>query len=76
MSERWKYQIKTGSFWGIFMMVFTTLFELKEHPFKEQIAFPQFWIRFLAYLVLGIFGLGYYNWKQNVKNQKKDNQLK
>jgi hypothetical protein len=30
MSERWKYQLKMGGFWGVFMVVFMTLFELKE----------------------------------------------
>ena len=30
MSERWKYQIKMGGFWGIFMVIFMTLFQLKE----------------------------------------------
>lgn len=35
MNERWKYQIKTGGFWGIFMTVFNILFELKQVSFLE-----------------------------------------
>ena len=33
MTERWKYQIKTGGFWDVFMIVFTILFELKQVSF-------------------------------------------
>jgi hypothetical protein len=67
MSERWKYQIKTGGFWGIFMSVFGLLFEMKEHPIAQQIAQPKFWFRAVVYLALGIFVLGYVNWKQKEK---------
>ena len=74
MSERWKYQIKMGGFWGIFMIIFMTLFELKEKPFMEQLSSSNFYIRASVYLVLGIFGLGYYNWKQKMKNEKIDKQ--
>ncbi len=42
MSERWKYQIKMGGFWGIFMIIFMTLFELKENPFMEQLSSTNF----------------------------------
>jgi hypothetical protein len=64
MSERWNYQLKMGGFWGIFMIIFMTLFELKEKPFIEQFSSANFYFRAIVYLVLGIFGLGYYNWKQ------------
>lgn len=69
MSERWKYQIKMGGFWGIFMIAFMTFFELKEKPFLEQLSDANFYVRALVYLVLGIFGLGYYNWKQKIKSE-------
>jgi len=69
MSERWKYQIKMGGFWGLFMVVFNILFELKEKPFMEQITSYNFYLRAVVYIAVGIFGLGYYNWKQRLKNQ-------
>jgi len=69
MSERWKYQIKTGTFWGIFMIVFMTLFEWKEKPILNELASPKFYLKVLIYLLVGVFGLGYFNWKQKVKQQ-------
>ncbi len=69
MSERWKYQIKMGGFWGLFMVAFMTLFELQEKPFMEQISSHNFYLRAVVYLVVGIFGLGYFNWKQMQKNK-------
>lgn len=74
MSERWKYQIKMGGFWGIFMIIFMTLFEIKEKPFMEQLSSTNFYIRAGIYLAVGIFGLGYYNWKQKMKSEKIDKQ--
>ncbi|WP_395060927.1 hypothetical protein [Flavobacterium sp.] len=76
MSERWKYQVKTGGFWGIFMVIFTTLFDLKENPIMKQLSSTNFYIKSFIYIGIGIFVLGYFNWKAKVKNEKKDNQLK
>ena len=69
MSERWKYQLKMGGFWGIFMIIFMTLFEIKEKSISEQLSSPNFYIRAISYLVLGIFVLGYFNWKSKVKRE-------
>jgi glucan phosphoethanolaminetransferase (alkaline phosphatase superfamily) len=71
MNERWKYQIKTGGFWGIFMTVFTILFELKQVSFLEQISKPTFYIRLVVLVILGIFVLGYFNWKGKLKKEGK-----
>lgn len=73
MSERWKYQIKTGTFWGVLMAVFTLLFNIKEISFKEQISNPNFWIRLIGYIVVGVLILGYFNWKGK---QERDNSEK
>jgi len=70
MSERWKYQIKSGGLWGIFMILFMSLYELKEKSFSEQLSNANFFIRALFYLITGIFLLGYYNWKQKEKRDK------
>ncbi len=67
MSERWKYQIKTGAFWGIFMSVFNVLFEIQEKPLAVQLSSPVFYLRAVVFLLVGIFLLGYVNWKQKVK---------
>jgi amino acid permease len=69
MSERWKYQIKTGGIWGVFMSIFMILFNLKEASFSEQISKPEFFIRAAAYIVIGIFVLGYFTWKSKNKRE-------
>ncbi len=69
MSEGWKYQFKMGGFWGVFMTVFMTLFEIKEKPLMEQITSYNFYLRAVVYVGVGIFVLGYFNWKQMQKNK-------
>ena len=70
MSERWKYQLKMGGFWGVFMVVFMTLFELKEKTISQQLSENNFYVRAVSYIVIGIFVLGYFSWKEKVKREK------
>ena len=70
MSERWKYQIKIGFFWGVFMSVFNILFEIQEHSIQEQLSRPLFYYRALSFILVGIFVLGYFNWKSTKKPAK------
>jgi hypothetical protein len=70
MSERWKYQLKMGGFWGVFMVIFMTLFELKEKTISQQLSENNFYIRAVSYIVIGIFVLGYFSWKEKVKREK------
>jgi cell division protein FtsW (lipid II flippase) len=69
MSERWKYQLKMGGFWGVFMVVFMSLFELKEKTISQQLSENNFYIRAVSYIVIGIFVLGYFSWKEKVKRE-------
>ena len=69
MSERWKYQLKMGGFWGVFMVIFMTLFELKEKTVSQQLSENNFYIRAVSYIVIGIFVLGYFSWKEKVKRE-------
>ena len=71
MSERWKYQVYSGAFWGIFMTVFMALFEMKENPIADQLSSFQFYFRFVTFTVVGIFVLGYVNWKAKEKRANK-----
>jgi hypothetical protein len=71
MTERWKYQLKTGGFWGVFMIVFTTVFALKEKPFATQIADSNFYIKAAGFLLFGIFVLGYSSLKSKIKRESK-----
>lgn len=69
MSERWKYQVKTGGLWGVFMIVFNVLFEIQEKPLNVQVSSPGFYLRALVFILVGIFVLGYVNWKAKVKRE-------
>ena len=69
MSERWKYQIKIGLFWGIFMSVFNMLFELRKHSIMEQISNSDFYYRAISMTIVG-FIVGYFNWKSIKKPVK------
>lgn len=70
MSERWKYQIKTGAPWGGFMIIITLFFGLEENPFMSQIADSNFYIRSVGYILFGIFVLGYSSWKAKTKKMQ------
>jgi len=74
MSERWKYQLKMGGFWGVFMVIFMTLFELKEKTISQQLSDANFYVRAVSYIVIGIFVLGYFSWKEKIKREKNDKQ--
>lgn len=69
MSERWKYQIKIGLFWGLFMAFFNLFFE--EKPIKVQLTSADFYFRAAIFILSGIFILGYINWKARAKAQPK-----
>jgi hypothetical protein len=71
MSERWKYQIKTGAPWGIFMIAITSFFALKEKAFMIQIADTNFYFRAVGYILFGIFVLGYSSWKTKTRKINK-----
>jgi hypothetical protein len=71
MSERWKYQLKMGGFWGVFMVIFMTLFELKEKTISQQLSDANFYVRAVSYIVIGIFVLGYFSWKEKIKRENK-----
>jgi hypothetical protein len=61
MSERWKYQLKMGGFWGVFMTIFNVLFEIKEISLSQQFASRNFYLRLVVYTLVGIFVLGYFS---------------
>ena len=71
MSERWKYQIKMGGIWGIFMSVFMILFDTQTTSVEEKLSQPSFYTRAVGYIVIGIFVLGYFTWKSKMKQQNR-----
>jgi hypothetical protein len=75
MSERWKYQIRLGLFWSLFMMLFITL--SNEKSINEQINSKFFFIRIIGIFIVGIFIMGYLSWiGQNPENNKWSNLFK
>jgi ABC-type transport system involved in Fe-S cluster assembly fused permease/ATPase subunit len=57
MNDRWKYQVKTGLPWGIFMTVLND---------------GQFYFRLICFLLFGVFVLGYSSWKAKTKRETKN----
>ena len=74
MNERWKYQLKTGGFWGIFMTIFNVLFEINETSLNEQFTSKNFYLRLVVYTLVGVFLLGYVNWKAKEKRENTNKQ--
>jgi hypothetical protein len=75
MSERWKYQIRLGLFWSLFMILFIAL--SNEKSINEQINSKFFYLRIIGILIVGIFIMGYLSWLgQNPENNKWSNLFK
>jgi hypothetical protein len=71
MSERWKYQLKVGLPWGIFMSVVMIFFGVNDRPFTEQIQSQFFYIQTVGFLLFGVFVLGYSSWKSKIRREGK-----
>ena len=69
MTARLKYQLVSGGFWGLFMTLFNMLFEIKEKPLSVQLSTVDFYVRALAFILVGIFVLGYINWKAKERKE-------
>ena len=69
MSKKWIYQIKNGVFWGVFMSVFNLLFELQEKSLRIQLSSSKFYVRMMVFVFVGIFIIGYFNWKDFLKRK-------
>lgn len=72
MNYRWKHQLKTGLIWGSVMCVIMTLFDLRENSFYKQISSFAYYLRYLGYILIGIFFIGYFSWKEKVKFKKEE----
>ncbi|MBP2283751.1 hypothetical protein H4V97_002069 [Flavobacterium sp. CG_23.5] len=70
MSERWKYQIKTGGGWGVFMALAMDLVDLTGMPFQDVFFSKVSIVRFTYFLLAGIFIIGYIKWKKKATSEK------
>ena len=71
MSERWKYQFKTGVFWGLFMIGFSTWYLSETKPLAIQLADYGYYFRAVGYIVFGVFVLGYSSWTAKKRREGK-----
>jgi len=69
MSERWKYQLKVGLPWGIFMSIVMVFFGVSDKPFMEQIQSGFFYFQMACFLIVGVFVLGYSSWKSKIRRE-------
>jgi hypothetical protein len=71
MSERWKYQIKTGLPFGIVMPIIMTLFEWygTSETFAEAFFTMKFLIKLIVFMTIGVFLIGYSYWRERAKNE-------
>jgi hypothetical protein len=69
MSERWKYQIRIGLFFGFFMSLFTTAFDCFNTSFEDAFLPRNIILRVLIFVPVGIFWLGYSSWKKKIKSE-------
>ena len=68
MSERWKYQIKSGLPFGLLLPIVLGLLDWYGTSFSEAFFTLKFLISLLVFLLGGIFVVGYFNWKEVQKN--------
>jgi len=67
MSEKWKFKLKTGLIWGIFMAVAMTAIEaLEKHTFGVYLSW-KFTAQLAIFSLCGIIFLGHFNWKAREK---------
>lgn len=71
MSERWRFQIKTGIFWGLFMIGFSTWSLSGSTPLANQFADNSYYFRAVGYIIFGIFVLGYSSWTAKKRREGK-----
>ena len=71
MSERWKYQIKTGLPFVIVMHIIMTLFEWygTSETFAEAFFTMKFLIKLIVFVTIGVFLIGYSYWRERAKNE-------
>lgn len=73
MSERWKFQVKNGLFFGVLTTFFSTLFDFDNDSFLDTLLSKETIIRMVLFTLAGIFIVSYFSWKKKVEQDKKGN---
>ncbi|MEC5164568.1 hypothetical protein RCH18_000284 [Flavobacterium sp. PL11] len=68
MSERWKYQIKTGGLWGLIIAVIIPTLDLFQLSFEHAFLSRQNLVRTAYFIIVGVFLIGYLRWRKKVKS--------
>lgn len=71
MNERWKCQIRKGLPFGIIMPIAMTSLDWfgTSATFVEAFFTLKFLIKFLVFMTIGIFLIGYSYWRERAKNE-------
>ncbi len=67
MSERWKFQIKTGLIWGIVLSLCLSVFDVFGMSFEDAFLSKKNLLRTLYFVLTGIFVVSYFRWKKKIK---------
>lgn len=67
MSPRWKFQIRNGLPFGIFMAIFMTGFDAALENSIQPFLTRTFLFKLLVWMILGVFVVGYFNWRERKK---------
>lgn len=69
MAPRWKYQLKWGTLWGVFMAVGIMTFTAWEAEDWSLFWSKSFFIRLAVFLIVGIFLIAWLNWRELQKRK-------
>ena len=61
MSERWKFQLRSGLIFGLVYTIMMCL--MNENSLEDQFSSTKFYIRIFANILVGVFVIGYLMWK-------------
>jgi hypothetical protein len=74
MTARWKYQFRFGLLWGTLMTVLMTAFNAWENENWHMFLKWNFLLRLAVFCAVGIFLVGYFNWKDKERALSKTKQ--
>jgi membrane-anchored glycerophosphoryl diester phosphodiesterase (GDPDase) len=69
MSERWKFQLKSGLIWGLIMSFLMYAVDTIDMSFRDAFLTRKNLFRILFFVITGIFLVGYFSWKKKIKSK-------
>ncbi len=69
MSERWKFQLKTGLIWGLITTFIISAIDTFEMSLEGAFLSRKSLLRIFFMVLTGIFIVGYFSWKKKIKNE-------